>query len=672
MTHSPPRSMKRSHLTLPRLLVGLALSVILLGPALRAQTATQNVTLSNGWNAVWLEVEPRDGNGDLRPPEDVFTNTDIKIVVTPKPLVGLNEFFAANPDAGGTISTFNQSDWEQWRRIDPPASNSLSLIFGNRPYLVFVENASPSPFALSVAGTARFFRPTWTADRYNLVGFGINGTVSFTDFFAPVAKTHPVARIYGLNTNGNWEVVTAADPVVDGRAYWIFSSGNSDYMGPVSVGFDHAITGELNFGGPGDAVAVGPAPTTLQLDLSELVFTNRGGSEAVPELDLISPDPLSGAADLQLHVVIPTPNTLAYSKGSQIDSTAGVGGSSTLGETVASGTTAVLTLGAKRSWINRPEDRTNLYRLTTGTPGTKVWLPITARSTNVPPSNDTTPLTGLDSAAGLWVGEVSVSAITSIVEDGAPVRTAASAAPIRILLHSDSSNTVTLLNQVTIMQTKTADPEVESIPVLVVRPDRIPFFEGVKERNGKKVGLRIQTVAYDMPRDTRLAAQSEAPLNPNKDDIVDMIVAESSSPSTTWLSGAGLYSARNAVDEAAIQDYLLFRSIRPPALKETYRLKLPMSGAIGPDKVVSTVPGSLTLDPFHRTNPFRHAFHQRHTKGPSITREISIVFDSDQGISGRLRGRYTETVQGLTKSTLELTGRITLQRVSTAALDAAP
>ena len=740
-------SQSGSRLRQSKVLLALALAFVLATP-LHAQDVTQNVTLVNGWNSVWLEVEPRYAVGDTvlndpalpgddetlaagdarlaqrKAPQDVFTDTKITVAVTPKPLLGGVELFAANPDAGGTIGVFNQAEWQQWKRSDPPGSNNLPSIGGNRPYLVKVEGATGN-FNLAVSGRARFSRPTWTPDRYNLLGFGIQGNLSFDTFFATAGTTHPVSRIYSLDPAGNWTTVAGGSLIKDDVAYWIFCDGISDFMGPVSVDFDLAGLGTLNFGGPSDAVSVDPIPNTIELDLEELVFTNRSGADVDPELELMAADPLQGASDFLLHVVNPLPGSFAYTTGNNVDATIN-DGASTLGETVDAQSTGVISIGAERNWISGRVGRTNVYRLIVGDPGIKLWLPISALNNSAQLPEDTLAVSPEGLVAGLWVGEVTVDAVTSAVEDGAPVRPAAGSAPIRVLLHSDDSGKVTLLNQVTIMQTKTADPDVVPDPVLVVDPRRIPFFEGIKERNGKRVGLRLQSVAYDMPRDIKISVQSDTPVSLSNcsltsglttvtcdataglerrmsvrgpgiskgttvasiqngitfvlsapavatnaaasleasSDLIDVIVSESTSPVTNWASGQNLYDERSDVDEAAIASYLLFRPIRPPTLKESYHLGLSISGALGSGKTVRTNPGTLTLDPFHRTNPFRHAFSQRHPRGPAITRELTIVFDPAQGIAGRLRGSYSETITGLTKSTLELSGRVHLQRVS--------
>jgi hypothetical protein len=592
------------------LIATLAGWLALASPAL-CQTATQNITLTAGWNAVWLEVEPvhetGTNAGQAKAPQDVFTNTAIQVVATPKPLAGPAEYFASAP---GTITTFNQDEWQQWKRTDVANSNNLPMIFGNRPYLIQVA-ANTATFSLPVAGKARFFRPTWIADRYNLIGFGLDGTRTFDQFFGPAGGKHPVTRIFRLKPDGSWETVTGGMTMTSNQAYWIFAAGPSTYMGPVAVDFDQSVAGRLDFGGPADAVAVDVGVDALELDLKEITFTNLGAASASPELDLIA----SSVAGIALHVVKPTTNTLGYRRGNQVDSAIGAGASAALDEAIASRQTAALTLGASRGWNIAPIARTNLYRLKTGGAGASFWLPITAVNSEIQQLADLT--TGAIPAAfsGLWAGEVIINAATSIVEDGAPSRPTAGSAPLRLLLHSDAGGAVRLLSQVTLMQTKTADPSVPGSPVLVVDPAKIPFFEGIKERNGKRAGVRLESIAYDMPR------RSDAWTGPDL---------------------AGL-------------------ATRPPALQERYDLSKAMAGALGAGK---TVTGTITLDPFHRSNPFRHAYHQNLPKGPQITRSIEVVFSADQATPDRLKGTFKETIQGLLKSNLTVSGSVEMHRIS--------
>jgi hypothetical protein len=682
--------MKRLPCQFPRAL-GCVLSVLALTMSpLRAQSTEQFLSLAPGWNAVWLEVSPvypagHPFAGQPKAPADVFP-AGVVAVVSPKPLAGTAEFFAADPADADTDpapgGTFNKDGWEQWHNPGL-AGDNLKLVTGNRPYLI--KTNAQTNFML--AGRVRFHRPTWIPDRFNLVGFGLEGTPTFAQFFAASGGRHGAVlggknRIFRLNAaNGVWLPVTGATAMVSNQAYWIFSSGPSDYMGPVAVDFDAAVAGQMNFAGPDDAVQVGSGAGAKTLDLEDLVFTYVASDDPTPTPPMVEPtmelvpnlsaDPLDADGDLKLFAVRPALDSTGWLETLQLEETPSGSGGSPVGEMVNPLKSKTLTIGAQRTWATGLAGRTILYRLRTGA-WSKFWLPVTAVNSSLQLPPDTLQ-TNAAAVAGLWVGEVSMNAVSSIVVDGAPVLPAAAPAPIRILLHSDDTGTVRLLSQVTIMQTRTADPAIAPVPVLVVDQSKIPFFEGIRERNGKRVGVRLEAVAFDMPREIDPASQTGNPINPADPDLLDMIVAESSSTSTKWLSGAGLYPDRESVDAAAIDGYLLFRQIRPPGLREEYAFSLLMDGAIGAGKTVQTEPGTLVLDPFHRSNPFRHALAPKHAKGVKVTRELSITFDPEATVPGRLGGTFTETLKGVTKSNLILTGTIDLRRVSLVdALDTAP
>jgi hypothetical protein len=567
--------------------------VALAAPAL-AQSASQTLTLLPGWNAIWLEVEPvypagQPRVGQPKAPTEVFSDPAIDIVATPKPLAGSSEFFGSEP---GTITTFNKDDWQQWRRTDPAGASNLAAIFGNRPYLVRI--AGTATVNLSLTGNVRFFRPTWTPDRYNLLGFGLDGTRTFDEFFSASGTKHQVDKIFKLSPDGSWVRVSAGENMASGKAFWIFSAGPSTYMGPVAVDFDHSVTGAINYGGPSDAEKVG----TEMLDLEELVFTNYGTAAVTPTATALATD-----AGLTLNRVTPAATGLSYVLGN---------GFLSAFVPVASKQTVTLTIGARRTFGD-DAIHTSLYRLRTSTAGASFYLPVTAVKSDFQQTAATTGGVPPGPVTGLWVGDVVVDSSTSIVVDGSPKQPTVGTAPIRILVHSDADGTVRLLSQVTLMQTKTADPAVPGTPVLVVDPARIPIFEGIKTRDDKKMGVRIEAVAYDMPRSA-----------------------------SAW-SGADLVTFAN----------------RPTALQEVYDLTRTMTGVIG-----QTVSATLTLDPFHRSNPLRHVYHQDLTKGPKITRTITLAFDAAQTVPDRLSGSFSDEIKGLIKDNLTLTGRIELRRVS--------
>ena len=108
-------------------------------------------------------------------------------------------------------------------------------------------------------------------------------------------------------------------------------------------------------------------------------------------------------------------------------------------------------------------------------------------------------------AAGLWVGQVTLHSVNEVQKTGfgaaaAPSPTR-STVGLRLLLHVNAQGHVSLLKDVTVMETRVdpANPNSERVLVLVTDPRRLPEFEGVATRFGKKVGIRYGSVSYDFP-----------------------------------------------------------------------------------------------------------------------------------------------------------------------------
>ncbi|MCP5522127.1 MAG: hypothetical protein H7A46_11345 [Verrucomicrobiales bacterium] len=608
----------------------------------------QTLTLQSGWNAVWIEVFPTVASGDdaglAGPVEYVFADPNIDVVARPVAPVGTAEFIS---DPG---STFNQASWVVWNRTSA-SGNTLTRIRGNQAYLV--HNDGRSAVVQDVTGEVRFFRPTWAPGSYNLLGFSISGSPTLGEFFGAAGQSggvHPVSKIFTLDpSSGKWEGVQSSSTMSPGLAYWVFAERNSTFSGPVAVDFDGL--GGLDFGtGPGDLALEDSNGEDLFLTTRELTFSNVDSAEHTVTLAKVAPatiEPDADSDELRLYRVIPEPGVLAYTLETGMPVV-----SSSLA-TLTSGITRTVTLGADRGWTTGEPSRENLYRLEvdlgSGSGTQYFWLPVTATRADLAGG-------ALGTAdpdyAGLWVGQANLTTVTSIAETGNPAVPTTSTLPIQVIIHVDAGGNPSLLSHVLFMQTKTANEGMPSESVLVVDENKIPFFEGIAVRNGRRVGRRIETAAYDMPLEYEVSAQPGSLLT---------VIAES----LGYDDGSGNPDPTQVTD-TDLETYTLAATSRPPGFVEAYARSWPLEGGLGPGSIVRTAEGSeLRLDPYHRSNPFRHAFHPRHGTGIKVTRSISITFD-DTRADGLLTGTYTESLDGLTNLGVPLvaSGPLTLRRVS--------
>lgn len=609
--------------SLHRLSLGLQLAAVLSAGLIAGHAAvqTQTLTLDPGWNAVWIEPSPEDASL-----EEVFADDSITVVARPLLPAGSAEFVTES------TSVFNQEEWLVWYRNPKSLVNTLDTLTGNQAYYIKVEapKGSATPISVNITGEVTYFRPDWVPASYNLIGFNLSTSVSFASFFGAAGESdgnHPIDSILRLDSStGDWTGVLPTDLMEPGEAYWIKSVRHSSFMGPVAITFGGL--GSLAFGdGPGETQLGDDTDPTL-VTLREVTFSNVDDTAHPASLVLVEP---ADNDALRVFEVVPGPEALTHAIGP-----AGQFTTLDLGD-LAARTSRTVTLGAERNWTTGDPVRESLYRLDIG--AQYIWLPVTARNSNVLPGE---PGEGDPAYAGLWVGEVILDSVSD-VKGGSPSPTSTTA-PMRILIHVDDTGAASLLSHVTVMQTKTADESVPAEEVLVLDEAKIPFFEGIETRGGKRVGRRIESVTYDIPRDYSPTVQTAL--------LEEVAAASEEIPDA------------DSVTAEDIELYLNAQTERPPDLAEAYRLSWPLEGGLGPDAVVQTSSEApLSLDPFHRSNPFRHAFHPRHGAGYAITRHVTVTFDGTD-LPEQLRGRYEENIGGLAAASLTVRGTITLARIS--------
>jgi len=229
---------------------------------------------------------------------------------------------------------------------------------------------------------------------------------------------------------------------------------------------------------------------------------------------------------------------------------------------------------------------------------------------------------------GLWVGEVHLDQATKLTADGiGKMESTADSASLRVILHVNGANETHLLSHIVLVRVPGAGSNPDSEELLLTDEDKISrLFDDIKKSGKEPVARRIETVSYDLPRK-----------NPPPDPL----------PS----------------------------KFDPGTLKHEYASEHLLEGKVGPGETVRTRKGALVLDRWHRSNPFRHAYHDQHKEGYRIVREMEFVFDptppdADRSLGNygvdSLTGTYQESIEGLVKPGEKITmrGRFTLHRIS--------
>lgn len=232
-----------------------------------------------------------------------------------------------------------------------------------------------------------------------------------------------------------------------------------------------------------------------------------------------------------------------------------------------------------------------------------------------------------NSYAGLWIGTARVRAVSQAQNGGVNPLPVGDPFPIRVMMHVDATGRVKLIKNVVQMwqdgtyRVSPKDPSLFEVDepgryVLLTRDELIPNYSGITKRSGQSAGIRYSTVAYDF----------------------------------------------NGAD-------------------------IEMNGAFQPGNQVNV---SLLIDPNMPTNPFRHKYHPDHDnldaqflnykqEAFQVTREMAFLFTVNNpqypdvadppgwGVS-IMGGTFSETLTGLHKNAIFVSGDFRLTQVSSTAI----
>jgi hypothetical protein len=415
-----------------------------------ATWTTQSITLKPGWNAVYLHVDATHTNLDGAVGLD--GGNPITEVWVWQPVVAPGRFIN-NPQQPSVVN----NDWATWNRT-PALTGTLTRLFANAAYLV--RNSSGANYTWNIVGRPIPPRNSWTAQGVNFIGLPTppSSPPVVDTFFSPVPAFQSQAEFfhYPGNEAAGAPPVTAqlfalfSTPLKRGQAFWIRANNlYNNYFGPLQI-FPQNPDG-IHF-----STDLGQYSLRVRnLTAGTIRVTNSFAASATPPAGMTA---IVGQAPLLLRGAYnATNNTYAYSDFSapQVITLAPAG---------TPGSDAELVIGLNRAAMtnspNQPDDLyAGIFRLNDSLGYTQIELPVTALKT---------------SNRGLWIGNANVDQVRHYLKAyqrdaaGNPVTAPLSAAGaafvvtnldtswgpvrspmnLRLIVHSDTNNTVRLLQRV--------------------------------------------------------------------------------------------------------------------------------------------------------------------------------------------------------------------------------
>lgn len=478
---------------------------LLLSGVARAQWVDQPVTLNPGWNAIYLEVapEPADTATVFPLPENSSVWMWNKRFSPVQFLQDASELLPTNPD------------WLVWFPPTQPASvnTTLHTIQGGRAYLVRYSGAGQT--TVTVRGKPTERTPEWVSDSFNFVGFGLQAgsEPTFGQFFQySPAHTAATSKIFRLNGSGQWVEASRSDAMKRGESFWIYTVGQSTYPGPFGVEFEQA--GGLQFGA---ALVDQGLILDNKTDAAKTYTLSLGSSASNP----VTSDTLV-AGDVPLSVF--KVETSTHRDGTASISDIGyvpIAGSTQV--TVAAGERQLVKLAVRRDALapaptpgagttGREFEYQSVMTITDGS-GTARKVGV---ASNGPGPTVVTAAARPNGRAGLWVGSVTVDAISQPEGSNPTVPlTVSPPTQFRVIFHVNSGGQVSLLNQATLM----FKPGTTSAPGhhVIVTEDSLlgpsSPFTGATLKDGEPVGRRVSStmLAWDSPRTSSTLSLAPTP-----------------------------------------------------------------------------------------------------------------------------------------------------------------
>ena len=383
---------------------------VLLAPALHAQWKSETYNLKGGWNAIWLH-----GDATHATPAELFQSHPSVLEIWR---------WNPNPDAAGFSDSPSEpsstsGEWTIWSREDPEEQR-LTALTGQSAYLIRCSGSASATSTISIAQRPKPPASTWLIAGANFLGFPASTGPAplFASYFASFpAATTPPSKIYkyiggDLGAANPMQINSGFEALDRNTAYWFEAAAVGDFTAPVE--YELPGTAGIAFGRTGNVITMGVMNRSTSA--LTLTFSTESSGPAPPGQTAIS-----GSVPLTRRVH---------------DSATG----STTEEPLGGFTVSVpasgrlnLEFGIDRSQLtgSSSELYASFLRVRDSAGLSDVLLPVSAQ---------------VASPAGLWIGQVDVSAVTSTVADS-PGDTTSRSFPLRTIVHVDASGTARLLSQ---------------------------------------------------------------------------------------------------------------------------------------------------------------------------------------------------------------------------------
>ncbi len=370
-----------------------ALVLLALAGSARAHWFSTTYSLKGGWNAIYLH-----GDATYAAPDVLFPNSGDAAAVlevwrwNPKP----NQIqFTHSP----LIPSAGTPEWNVWKR-GLPAQSNLSQMTGQTAYLVRCSGTAATTYNVPLVQKAMPPAAAWVRSGANLLGFPtrLNGAAypSFSTWFQPFpAAISGNAKIYkyvggDLSFSNPIQVFSTATEQVDrNKAYWFEAEVVGNFYAPLNISLSQA-TG-LDFGRSGSVITALIRNTTAAN--VTLTLTPVPSLAAPAGQDAVTGDvPLTRRTfDTQTATWTETPVAGAYT------------------EVIGANSTVELSFGINRAAMSGASNAlyASLLRLTDSSNLFDISLPASAR---------------VASMAGLWVGDATVTNVSSQVQSRATAK----------------------------------------------------------------------------------------------------------------------------------------------------------------------------------------------------------------------------------------------------------